>query len=363
MIRIMINDSTIYSPSIADGGYFVIDPVLDKELNNADRLTFVVPRENPAYNSLSAMQGIITVYDDAERLFHGRIVQTELDFFNQKKVTCEGDLAFLNDAVIRPYEYTGSVSGYFSLLINAYNTAVTADKKLWIGNVTVTDANDTIVRANENYATVWSEAADKLLNLLGGYLVTRRQVVSGAERTYIDYLADPGVIGSQVIMFGKNLIDLSNYISGEALFTRLIPLGAADEETQEKLTIKSVNDDKDYLVDTTAEALYGRIERVAEWDDVTIASNLKTKGQALLSANIVNTQTIEISAVDLHLLDVNAEALKVGNKYRVVSVPHGLTTERNNNLFPLTKASLDLANPANSRYTFGRVQPAISGGI
>lgn len=362
MIRITINDQTIYSPSIADGGYFALDPVLDKELNNADRLSFVVPRENPTYESIQAMQGIVKVYDDSDRIFHGRVVQTELDFYNQKQITCEGDLAFLNDAVLRPYTYTGSVRGYFTMLINAYNSGVSTDKRLYIGNVTVTDANDTIVRENKDYTTVWSEASDKLLKLLGGYLVTRMQVVNNEERTYIDYLADPGVTGTQVIMFGRNLIDLSNYINGEDLFTRIIPLGARDEDTQEQLTIESVNDNKDYLVDTSAEALYGRIERVAEWDDVTVASNLKTKGQALLSANIVNTQTIEISAVDLHLLDVNTEALKVGNKYRVVSVPHGLTTERNNNLFPLTKASLDLANPANSRYTFGRVQPAISGG-
>lgn len=359
MFRIAINGHTVASESLASAGYGVSSPTLTQELNKADKLTFVIGTENPRYADLAPMSGTVTVSDGSYTVFVGRVVNTTKDFYNRKTVTCEGELAYLNDAVLRPYAFDGTVAEYYAMLLTAYNSAATADRMLTAGNVTV--GGGRIIRENEDYTTVWSEM-NELINSIGGYLKLRHTTSGGQQVTYLDYLASSGVEDTQIIAFGRNLIDLSNYIDGSELYTRIIPLGAADEDTGVKLTIKSVNDNKDYLADAAAEALYGRIERVVEWEDVTVAANLKTKAQAELAANIARTQTITISAIDLHMIDVNVSALKVGNMYRVVSIPHGLITQGTTNLFPLTKASVDIWNPANSRYTFGRTRPEISGG-
>lgn len=363
MYYIKYDGVTVSSPSLADNGYFVFSPTLTQELNRADKLVFTVPEKNPVYSNLTAMQKIVTVYEDGVRLFKGRIIQTAKDFYKQKKVTCEGELAFLNDAVLRPYTFQGTVAAYFTMLVNAYNTAASEDKKIYPGNCTVTDSNNNIVRSNENYVTVWSEVYDKLLKKLGGFLSLRVAVENNVEKTYLDYLAVSGGSGSQVIRFGENLLDLTDYIEGDDLYTRIVPLGAKDDETGLYLTIESETAGHvDYLVNTVAEAIFGRIERVVRWEDVTHADNLKNKAQAELNANFANTQTITISAIDLHLLNVSTDALRLGMYYRVVSVPHGLTTELDNNLFPLSKAQIRLDDPSQSRYTFGRIQPTLTGG-
>ena len=109
-----------------------------------------------------------------------------------------------------------------------------------------------------------------------------------------------------------------------------------------------MNNGKDYIENATGISLFGKIWRSAYWDDVTVASNLLTKGRAYLENGISMAVTLSIKAVDLHLLDVNTAKIVIGNYYRVVSEPHGLDT-----LFLCSKAELDLVNPDKTNYTFG----------
>lgn len=58
---------------------------------------------------------------------------------------------------------------------------------------------------------------------------------------------------TQIIEFAVNLADLSQKVDGTSIKTGIIPLGAKlkdseGNDTDERLTIKSVNDDKDYLL-------------------------------------------------------------------------------------------------------------------
>ena len=80
----------------------------------------------------------------------------------------------------------------------------------------------------------------------------------------------------------------------------------------------------DYIQDDAAVALFGVIEKTVTFEDVTLASNLLTKGQAYLEEVINKTISIEVSAADLHNLDVNIEAFRIGENVRVVSRPHAL---------------------------------------
>lgn len=61
-----------------------------------------------------------------------------------------------------------------------------------------------------------------------------------------------------------------------------------------------------------------------QWDDVTIASNLLTKGNETLKAGIEMAVSLTMKAVDMHLLDVDTERIKLGDYVRVISLPHGL---------------------------------------
>lgn len=114
------------------------------------------------------------------------------------------------------------------------------------------------------------------------------------------------------------------------------------------LTIKSVNNNLDYVQDNSAVALFGVIEKTVIFEDVTLASNLLAKGNAYLNETINKTVSIELNASDLHNLDVNIESFRIGDNVKVISTPHGL-----NRYFLLSKLHLTLDNIASCSMTLG----------
>lgn len=130
----------------------------------------------------------------------------------------------MNDSIIRPYSYEGNVENLFKKYINEHNLNVNNQKQFISRNCTVTDPNNYITRANINYPSTKEEMDNKLINILGGHFET------GEENStrYIDYLANYERTSSQKIEFGKNMIDITQYIKTEDVATRIIPLRKKD---------------------------------------------------------------------------------------------------------------------------------------
>ena len=348
MYTIYADEKLVYAPSLANEGYAVASPKVDVELNKAGSAEFVLPTNNVMYDNITKLKSIIVIYDEDDEIFRGRVTHDEKNFYNQKEVYCEGELSFLVDSVVRPYSFQGEVAELFTKYLSDHNSQVDPEKQFQVGIVTVTDPNDYITRESSDYPKSLDEMKAKLIDLLGGYFRLRIE-----NRTrYLDYITDYGSVSDQVIEFGVNLLDLTEYISAEDVFTVLIPLGAEQEDSEGnltgRLTIESVNDSKDYIEDETAVELFGRIWKVQEWDDVTVASNLLTKGTETLQSGIEMAVSLSIKAVDMHLLNVDTSRIKLGDQVRVVSVPHKL-----DKYFLCSKISYDLANPGNTVYTFG----------
>ena len=103
---------------------------------------------------------------------------------------------------------------------------------------------------------------------------------------YENYATNDSIpTNTQVIQFGKNLLSLNRSLKGEEIATAIIPLGATvnSKETDNgtvdyKLDITNENDftegnikhikGTDYIIDEEAEALYGRIFKVINYDDI-----------------------------------------------------------------------------------------------
>ena len=352
MIQFFCDSQLLYDPRNPD--YAIYEPKCELEVNKTGRLTFTIPPTHPMYDALQKMKSEIEVYQDGEFLGAYRVLNTDLDFNNIKAVTCEGELAYLLDSVQRPSEYHDiSVEDYFETLISNHNDDVDEDKQFAVGAVTVTDPNDSLYRIH-NYESTWECVDDKLIDRLGGYVRCRR--VNGVRT--IDYVTSYGNVNTQIIQFGENILDLTRDIRGEDIATVLVPLGAADEETGVKLTVASVNDGKDYIEATEAISIYGRIVRTVEYDDVTVASNLLSKGSAELATLCKPSIILTMTAVDLHLVDVSVERIKLGDSIRVISEPHGLDE------YMMVKAlSLDFQHPENSKVTLGTVRQTLDKAI
>lgn len=328
----------------------LVKPVVKLELNKTGSFTFTIYPTHPYYDKLQRLKSIITVYQGDYLLFRGRILNDELGFHNEKQVTCEGELAFLVDSIQRPYDFMSgdkhtTITELFSYFINNHNSQVDEAHQFKVGKITVTDANDYIVRSETEYLNTWDSINEKLIKPLGGYVWIRHE----EDGNYIDYLADFDRISNQYIEFGKNLLDISQVTKGEDTATALIPLGAMIDGTEKRLTIASANDGVDYIYNQEAVEKYGWIFATKIWDDVTDAYNLKIKGQAALGLATGLANSIELSAVDLALLQKDINAFHMGTYIKVLSSPHSLNAN-----FLVSKLKIDLTNPKANKLTLGK---------
>lgn len=324
MIEIFADNHVLYR---SGSNRFVLSkPTLTRELNKCGTLKFDIAPNHPYYNAITKLKTNIDIYQNGSWLWSGRVLKDTAKINMVKSVECEGELNFLCDTIQRPCEYHNmTVRGYLETLINIHNSQVLDDRKFTVGNVTVTDPNDSLYRYTNNETTD-KAIKDDLIDSLGGYLVVRHE--NGVR--YLDYLQEYPYTNTQVIEFGKNIISLSKVINASDLYTVLIPYGARLETDttnsvlDKRLTIEEVNNGLDYIQNDDAVAIYGKITAVKTWDDVTIASNLLTKAKAELNNNIKLKQVIELTAIDLAKINVSIDSLIFGYKTRIKVKPYNI---------------------------------------
>lgn len=351
MYKCYLDGELLYTPKLDE--YKLAAANLSVELNKTGSFKFTVYSDNPRYEFIKKRASIVTVYNEDRRLFRGRVLNVKKGFYNQLQVTCEGELAFLLDSTVRPYEFKGSVEELFQFYINSHNAQMDDEaRKFKAGRCTVTDPNDYIVRANtgvNGYPKTLDEMKEKLVEKLGGYLWTREE----PDGIYIDYLKDFETMNSQTVEFAKNLLDFEETIKGQDIVTAIIPLGAKlkdenGEEIDERLTISSVNDGVDYVYSPEAVEKYGYIFETVTWDDVTRPENLLRKGEDELQNHINLTRTIELQAVDLHNMNLDIQSFGLGNYTKVISKPHGF-----NEMLLTRKLDINLLDPSDGSLTLG----------
>lgn len=345
--QIKADGSLMYATSSEELAHIVLNPKLTLDINAAGSLSFVLPPGNVKNGKLQKLKTIVTVEQDGEQLFRGRVLDTEKDGYNQQTTYCEGQKSFLLDSQIAPYSYSGSVHGLFSKLIANHNTKVDAFKQFAVGVVDAVSASETVTVESKYYTNTNSEIESKLLGAYGGYL--RERTVGSTH--YLDWVKEYGGANSQEIKFAVNLLDLKDKVSAEDVFTVLIPLGAVqineDGEYTDPLTVASVNNGIDYIQDDAAVSMYGRIEKTYTWNHVENASELLQKGREYLKTGVA-LQTLKLKAIDMHFVDGDISRIKVGDKVHIVSDPNGIDL-----WMVCSQIVIDLQNPENTEYTFG----------
>lgn len=347
MYRVLCDGLPIYD--LRDEELVLFDPKAILEVNTAGSFDFKMPPNHPQYDIIKKMRSCVEIWHDEEQLFAGRPISDDLDFYNRKNVKCEGQLAYLNDSIQRPAEYHDmTVRGYLEALIAVHNSQVDESRQFEVGIVTVKDNNDSLYRYT-NYNSTWTEIKEDLVDDLGGYIRVRNH----NGHRYIDYIEDFDNVCSQSIEFGENLLDCSRNTDLTDIATAVIPLGCRLEESdiaalEKRLTIESVNNGLDYIVNAEAVAKYGFIVKTVTWDDVTTPEMLLYKGKRWLESEQYENMVIDVKAVDLHYTDEQIEQFKLFDLIPVHSTPHGL-----NRQFPLSKMTINLNNPSANTFVLG----------
>lgn len=365
MFYVYADGKLIYHP--LEETLIITAPRLTLEMGKAGSFQFGLPPNNKFYDTLQKLKTKITVEIDDTEVFRGRILSETKDSYNIRTIYCEGDLAYLVDSVQKGEKYTGTTHELFRKIIAAHNARVEEDKRFEVGTIGIedreiiltgqsseitdedSDSFDYKQIAINSITNEWKTTYDYietcLINYCGGYLRTRRE----GDKTYLDLATDFGNSADQQIEFGINMLELTEEVSAEELFTVLIPLG------DDNLTIESVNNGSDELVDTEMAAIYGRIVKTHVFENVNQPSTLLENGQRFLTNHANVPATITIRAVDMHLLDDQIPVIKIGDSVPVKSKPHNITRNLN-----CTKIEYDFENLGNCTFTFGTLQQSLT---
>lgn len=341
----------------SDGTDRISGGKIAKSINAVDSFSFTIYPNNAGYDFLKPLTTAVKVYDEntGKDIFIGRVLKCP-DSMDERglicrKVTCEGRLGWLYDSV-QPYvEYKMvGISTVLSSFLSKHNAQVGADKRIELGQVTVTASN------NYTYTANWDKTmnviADKLIGKFGGEIQLRDK----DGKVYLDYLENIGHGTDTTIELAVNLKTISREVDETAVITRLYPLGAKLTDSEKRLTIGTVNGGKDYIEDSSLIAKYGVISGPQIWDDVTLASNLLNKGKEYLkSVNRAKVQ-YQITALDLSRIDKHIEQFELGCWYRVKNSLMGIDED-----LRIVGISIDLDNPQASQLTFGDRFETLSG--
>ena len=173
----------------SDGTDRISGGKIAKAINAVDSFSFTIYPNNAGYDLLKPLTTAVKVYDEniGKDIFIGRVLKCP-DSMDERglicrKVTCEGRLGWLYDSV-QPYvEYKMvGISTVLSSFLSKHNSQVGADKRIELGQVTVTASNNYTYTAN--WGKTMDVIADKLIGKFGGEIQLRDK----DGKVYLDYL-------------------------------------------------------------------------------------------------------------------------------------------------------------------------------
>lgn len=323
--------------------YRLVSPKIKLELNKAGSVEFTILPTHPFYNAFSQMKSIVTAYRDDRLIFDGRVLSDDTDNYKQRRVYCEGALAYLVDSVLPPCKGTRTAEEHYRLIINAHNEQVEPEKRFSPGIVSIDQKSESQIFGEDSYREDFSSIETDLLDAYGGYLRIRYD----SNIRYLDYVKSYDSTNSQKIRFGSNLLDLTNKRSGEDLFTVLLPIG------KDKLTIEGAGlsskytHNGRYLENSEAIAQYGRIVKLIDFGNVEDPNTLLNKAEKYMSDNYKGIPPeLTIKAFDLHTFYPTIKPFNLGDDIVIESEPHGISRT-----LMCTVIELDLTSPDKDQYT------------
>lgn len=364
MYQIFFNNLPVYDPRGQEKGLTIFDPDCHLAVGEAGSLAFTLAGDHPYAHLLTRMKGILRLLDDGRTIYKGRIRKDPREFDSSKRIESEGLLACLNDSIIPPFDFPGDfqedaayltaaesgnvIRFFLEWLIAEHNSQVGPDQQIRLGEVTVADPNNYITRASSDYLKTMEVVKKKLTEMLGGYLL----VDYSTDIPTLNYYADLPLTNIQKVKFGENLLDLLDDTDATDTYTAILPLG------KDNLTIEELEDGEispgiwksgKIIYSEEAEGnTGGRITRVVKWDDVTLATNLRSKGVTeLTTAGVKHIRSITVKAADLGGVDGTPHFV-VGRYVQLDSKPHGFA-----DAYPLMELNPNILNPADTEITMG----------
>ena len=300
--------------------------VLDRKLNESGTLDIALPQMNPLYKTHRLRISELTVKKDGVEIWNGEVRNEKLNLKKEMVLHAVGELSYLT-ASSQPQKFYKNINPLemFTNLLNIHNSQVEKRKWFEVGIVTVGAYNYTWTT---DYESTLDFIREEMCEKLNGYLRIRK--ADGIRYLDLVSLEDYGKSCEQSIEFGSNLLDFASGISADTIATVVRPLGAvleyaSIEGIDSYTTIEAVNNGKDYLENTEAiQSGLGYIWRTVHFNVLTDPQALKMAGENWLKDNQFENMTIDVTAVDLAVVDYDIESFELGDSARIIAVPFGM---------------------------------------
>ena len=436
--------------------------------NSAGSLEITLPPGNAGYDILERRTSEIVVYRDNIEVWSGRIISEKMDFWKNRVLTCEGELAYLNDT-IQPqhkYEEGTTVGKFLEAVLDEHNKRFDNERyKFHIGETRIYNNEETLPEIVTDYETTLDCINKNIIERFQCHI--RIEKIDGVK--YIGFVKEDTELSenTQTIRFGTNLLDFTKNWDLSELATVLIPRGMqleteADEnsdafnkyvtlsdipyedmleesewghylrdkagnlehdennnliyeydiehdeegnpvykykkdangyipletvdgkvtirvdtkqneftednkikkivvefldysENQNGVVVSKIETDGAYavvyLLNEQGELyclkdIYGHSEQVVDFSDAVDSIELIKNVRDYIREQQFDNMVLEISAVDLRYLSEYAEPVKILDRMRCISYPHGMNT-----LFTVTELSIELDKPESAKYT------------
>ena len=324
-----------------------ITGTIKKGINVIDSFSFAIYPNNPGYSQLQQLKTKIQVLNERTNKseFVGRVLlakpKMDSNGLLMMNIVCESELGYLMDSITKYGEYHDiSVRDFLQIIIDNHNAQVSEDKHFKLGKVEITGTLYRYLGYEESLKAI----KDKLINRLGGELSIRYE--NGVR--YLDYLLEIGIHASTEIRLAKNLLTIEQEKDPTQVVPRIIPLGAKIEDSDERLTIASVNSGVDYIDDAEAIETFGLVAKAVAWDDVNYPDILMSKAKEYQASNNRILKKHKVEAVDLSLIDLDMDSYDVGNYHPVINPLMNINEE-----LRIVEKSIVIENPEQSSMTIG----------
>lgn len=212
-------------------------PKLTLKDNSAGSLEITLPPGNAGYNILKRMTSEIVVYRDNKSEWRGRIITEDMDFWNNRILTCEGALAYLNDTTQPQHKYSEgtTVRTFLEAVLKEHNKRFTDERYRFYA--------DYIYNADKELpeiVTDYENTLDCINTNIIEYFECHIRLEQKDGKNYLSFVKDEALFSenAQTIRFGENLLDFTKNWDLTDLTTVIIPRGekievTADEDTSD----------------------------------------------------------------------------------------------------------------------------------
>ena len=290
-------DGRLVARSAADALAFASGSLLER-VSCAAQGSVTLRPENGRADYIATRRSVITIERRGAEIFRGQAVDRLENEQGFVRFSLLGEMSYLHDGLIGPFEFTGSAANLIGQVLTAYNAQAAASRQIGRGTISKTGLGASMTYSNTGYRSAWDVIQD-LYSRHGGFLRVRPGDSGGRV---LDWLDDSDHFSTQPILWGDNLLRL-NVLRDASGIVNSIRATAGQE-----LSV--------LVEDAESIARYGRV-RVHRTYDAETAAALTTLAQADLQN--AKDEALQLSGFAVDKWQQGAEPFRVGDFARTVS--------------------------------------------